>query len=394
MTTTDTLATRPQLGPPPEGTVENSTTTGEDSSDIATTKDDTQAEKQHETNYPTGITLFLICVGLFLAAFCLGLDRTIITTAVPKITSEFDSLAHIGWYHSAYMLTSCCFQLVFGKLYAELDIKWLFIAALAIFEVGSVVCAAAPSSVALIIGRAVAGLGASGLMSGMLVILAHSLPLENRPRVTGAVGGAVGIAQIVAPTLGGAFTDFVSWRWCFWINLPLGAVTFVMVVFLVHLPSSALTRQKKTGSGVLDIVRRFDLLGNVFLLPAVVCLLLALQWGGTEYDWGSWRIVTTLTLFGVATVIWGGIQYAAGDNATVPLRIVQQRSMASALWFTFCNMGAFFVIIQYVPVWFQTAKGVSAYQSGIDLLAATVPFSVMVVASGFLVGISHLQWRE
>ncbi|KAK0715091.1 major facilitator superfamily domain-containing protein [Lasiosphaeris hirsuta] len=336
-----------------------------------------------EAEYPSGFSLWFIFLGLFLAVLCLGLDRTIVATAVPKITAEFNSLSDIGWYGSAYMLTSCCFQLMYGKLYAEFSIKWLFLIALAIFEIGSIVCATAPNSTALILGRAIAGLGSAGLLTGSLVILAHSVPLHARPRVTGAIGGAIGIAQIVAPILGGAFTDYATWRWCFWINLPIGAVTFAAVFFLVHLPASAInTSEKKT---LRQFLAKLDLLGTVFLLPAIVCLLLALQWGGTVYAWNDWRNILTLTIFGVAALIWGFIQYRAGPNATVPMHIIKNRSVVSGMWYMFTIMGVFLTLIQFVPVWLQAAKGVSAYQSGIDLLAMAVPVSFMVVVSGFAV---------
>ncbi|KAK3353400.1 major facilitator superfamily domain-containing protein [Lasiosphaeria hispida] len=372
----------PAMWPPPNSVEQtpDKNSSADDASDPSTTH---RASQIPEAEFPSGFSLWFIFLGLFLAVLCLGLDRTIVATAVPKITAEFNSLSDIGWYGSAYMLTSCCFQLMFGKLYAEFNIKWMFLIALAIFETGSIVCAAAPNSTALILGRAIAGLGGAGLMTGALVILAHSVPLHARPRVTGAIGGAIGIAQIVAPTLGGAFTDYATWRWCFWINLPMGAVTFAAVLFLVRLPASATnTAEKKT---LRQLLAKFDLLGTVFLLPAIVCLLLALQWGGTEYAWGDWRNILTLTIFGVATLVWGFIQYRAGPNATVPMHIIKNRSVVSGMWFMFTIMGVFLTLIQFVPVWFQAVKGISAYQSGIDLLAMAVPVSVMVIVSGFAI---------
>ncbi|KAK0641312.1 major facilitator superfamily domain-containing protein [Cercophora newfieldiana] len=359
----------------------------ESSSSDTAAANDAATEPSTEPTYPNTFSLFLICLGLFLSVLCFGLDRTIITTAVPKITRDFNSLEDIGWYHSAYMLTSCCFQLPFGKLYAELDVKWLYLFSLVIFEVGSVLCAAAPNSVVLIVGRAIAGVGAAGLICGVFVIIAFCAPLHNRPRITGMVGGAMGVAQIIAPTLGGALTDYVSWRWCFWINLPMGAVTFVAVAFLVNIPkadTSAKREKKPKYEGLAGIARRFDLAGTAFLLPAIVSLLLALQWGGTEYAWGSWRVVLTLVVFGVAIVIWCGIQYRSGDNATVPLRIVKGRSMLSAIWFMFCIMGVLIIIVQYVTIWFQASLGISAYQSGVNLLATSVPMSFTFIAAGFL----------
>ncbi|KAK3323779.1 major facilitator superfamily transporter [Cercophora scortea] len=352
---------------------------GDQSSSSNTTDNPVNHGNEH---YPSTAKLILICIGLFLAVLCVGLDRLILATAIPKITTEFASLPDIGWYGSAYMLTSCCFQLMFGKLYAEYSVKWLFVITLSIFELGSIICAAAPNSPALIVGRAVAGLGSAGVLTGAMVILTHSVPLHNRPKVTGGIGGAVGIAQIISPALGGAFTDYATWRWCFWINLPLGGLALAAVVFFVHLPSEI--QSIKSSTGIRQVVEKFDLLGTLFLLPALVSLLLSLQWGGSEYAWGSWRMILTLAIFGVFIVIWGFIQFRAGDNATVPIRIISMRSMICAVWFMFSATAVGFTIIQFVPVWFQATRGTSAFQSGINFLATTVSTSVMAVLSGFM----------
>ncbi|KAK0761238.1 hypothetical protein N5P37_006186 [Trichoderma harzianum] len=332
-------------------------------------------------DYSSGVNLIILFVGLFLAALCVGLDRTIVATAIPKITSDFNSLDDVGWYGSAYLLTNCCFQLFFGKLYAEFPVKWVFLTALLIFEAGSIVCATAPSSVALIVGRAVAGIGGAGIVSGTLIILSRCLPLHKRPKYTGAMGGSVGIAQITSPTLGGVFTDKVTWRWCFWINLPLGAVTLLTMLFLVKIPADPNRKTKGTIKGFLD---RFDLIGTLVLIPWVICLLLALQWGGSQYSWNSWRIILLLVLFAVLFALWGFIQYKQGNKATLPLRIIKQRSMASGMVYMFCLFSAFFVINYYVPIWFQAVKGVSAYKSGIYFLTMSAGLSLAVIASGFL----------
>jgi MFS family permease len=129
-----------------------------------------------------------------------------------KLTNQFDL---------AYLLTTASFQLLFGKLYSYLNLKWVYISAVAIFELGSLICGVAPNSTALIVGRAIAGIGGAGLFSGSLLILAHSLPLEKRPAYTGLLGGMYGIASVAGPLMGGAFTDHATWRWCFFINLPI-----------------------------------------------------------------------------------------------------------------------------------------------------------------------------
>lgn len=139
-------------------------------------------------------------------------------TAIPRITSDFDSLNDVGWYGSAYLLTTAALQPTFGKVYAFLNIKIIYIAAILLFELGSILCAAATSSKILIIGRAIAGIGGAGLFSGGLTILSFCIPLRQRALYTGVATSMFGVAAVVGPLLGGVFTDQATWRW---LALPL-----------------------------------------------------------------------------------------------------------------------------------------------------------------------------
>lgn len=171
-------------------------------------------EGEDEQEYPSSFKLMIITAALCLGILCMALDNTIIATAIPKITDQFaGSIQDVGWFGSAYLLTACAFQLWYGKLYTFFSIKWVFLSALSLFEVGSVICGAAPNAVALIVGRAVAGLGAAGIFSGAMLIIAHAVPLAKRPIYSGIIGGMYGIASVMGPLLGGVFTDKVSWRW-------------------------------------------------------------------------------------------------------------------------------------------------------------------------------------
>jgi fucose permease len=175
-----------------------------------------QPGEDDESKYPKGGPLAILTFGLCLATFVVALDNTIIATAIPRITTVFDSLNDVGWYGSSYLLTTTSLQPSFGKIYTYFDVKWTYILALTIFELGSVLCAAARSSTMLIVGRAVAGAGAAALFSGGMTIIGYSVPLRKRPIYIGLLSSMFGISSVIGPILGGAFTDRLTWRWCFW----------------------------------------------------------------------------------------------------------------------------------------------------------------------------------
>lgn len=172
-----------------------------------------EEEEDDESKYLSGVKLIILTIGLLFVTFVIALDNTIIATAIPKITGVFNSLGDVGWYGSSYLLTTCSLQPSFGKAYSYFSVKRIFLAALVIFEVGSVICAAATSSPMFIIGRAVAGCGAAALFSGGMTIIGFTVPLRKRAIFIAMLSSMFGIASVVGPILGGAFTDNVSWRW-------------------------------------------------------------------------------------------------------------------------------------------------------------------------------------
>ncbi|KAJ4422985.1 hypothetical protein N0V82_002379 [Gnomoniopsis sp. IMI 355080] len=306
----------------------------------------------------------------------------IISVAIPKITDRFGTLDDVGWYGSAYLLVGCSFQLFFGKLYSLLNVKWVFLTALLIFEVGSLVCAVAPSSMALIIGRAIAGLGSAGIFSGAMIVVANIVSVEKRPVLFGAVGAVYGVASVVGPLMGGAFTDntHLTWRWCFYINLPLGAVTAILVTVLLHIQHI-----KPVLGSPAQFIKRLDPIGTIIFVPSIVCLLLALQWGGLTYAWSSGRIIACLVVFALTFIGFWVLQFFLGQNATVPKHIITNRSIAAASFFGLCIGGSFFIFIFYVPIWFQAIKGTSAMTSGVYCLPLVLAEIVAIAVSGGLV---------
>ncbi|KAJ7620460.1 major facilitator superfamily domain-containing protein [Roridomyces roridus] len=335
--------------------------------------------RQEEDEYPGGFKLALLTVALCLSVFILSLDNTIITTAIPKITDHFHSLEDVGWYGSA--CTTAATQLLFGKFYTFLPVKWTFVAAITLFEAGSLLCGAAPTSTALIIGRALAGLGSAGIYSGSMVIVANSVPLERRPMYNGLIGSMYGIASVAGPLLGGVFTDKLTWRWCFYINLPVGAVTLAVIIFLFKMPRRS-TDKKSTAKTFGERFQLFDPWGTLVFIPAIVCLLLALQWGGSKYAWDSWRIILLFVFFGLLIIAFVGIQVWKGEGATIPPRILGTRSVWSGAFFAFSLGSAFMILSFYLPIWFQAIRGVSAVHSGIDNL----PIILSLVVASLIAG--------
>ncbi|KAL1852792.1 hypothetical protein Daus18300_012036 [Diaporthe australafricana] len=308
-------------------------------------------------------------------------ESKIIAVAIPRITDEFHSLNDVGWYAAAYLLPGCAFQLLFGKLYSLFSVKWVYLTGLVLFEVGTVICGAAPNSTALIVGRAIAGLGSSGLFTGAMMTIAQTVPLEKRPAFMGIIGGVYGLASVIGPLLGGAFTNNVTWRWCFYINLPLGGLTAAGFLLKPSAADKPVAKNQSWG----DTVKKMDPVGSVAFVAANVCLLLALQWGGVTYTWSSGRVISLLVVFSVVLVAFVALQLFIEDNATIPTRIAGQRSIAFASLFGICCGGSFFILTYYIPIWFQAIKGDDPVASGIHFLPFILPEIFGIIISGILV---------
>jgi MFS family permease len=279
------------------------------------------------------------------------------------------------------MLTTSCFQLLWGKFYTFYPPKYVFLALITLFELGSAICGSAPNSIAFIIGRAIAGMGSAGILSGAIVLMVSAVPLAKRPLYNGFFSAVLGTSSVVGPLLGGAFTTNLSWRWCFYINLPVGGIAMLVILFaLKPTPPAA------PGLTIRQQLAKLDLLGELFLFPCLICLLLALQWGGSTYAWSSWRIILLFVLFGVCLIAFIVTEILTQETATIKIRVIKNRSVISAMWFMFCLASTMLLLIYYLPIWLQAIKGKSAVKSGIDTIPLVLSLTIGSTLSGQLVG--------
>ena len=228
-------------------------------------------------------------------------------------------------------------------MYKLFNLKWTFLASLAIFEIGSLVCGkcalndgsknsgTAQNNTALIVGRAIQGIGASGLQNGTYTIVAVVLPRHRRPIFTGVLGAMFGITCVIGPLIGGAFTKSVTWRWCFYINLPLGAA---VVVFLLV----SMTTPKQTSRTVMTWFETFiqmDPLGVTLLVSGSLCILLALQWGGVQKPWNNSSVIGCIIGFVLLFTAFAIDQWIMKERASYPLRILRNRNVAIGVGWNF-----------------------------------------------------------
>ncbi|GFN18103.1 MDR family MFS transporter [Aspergillus tubingensis] len=338
-----------------------------------------QATTSTET-WRLAIVIVSLCCGTFLVA----LDTTIISVAVPSISTTFQAFDDVGWYGSAYLLTVTAFQPAFGNVFQLFDAKATYLSVAVLFEAGSVLCAASPSSTAFIVGRAITGVGAAGLYQGALSIVGLSVPLEKRPMYLGIVLSVFGIAACLGPPLGGILTQHVTWRWCFWINLPIGGVAIILVLFFLKLQD----RRAKPADSILARLRSFDYIGITLTIAWVSCLILAMQFGSSSSKWRSSKVIGLFVGAGLLLIAFFLSQWYQGERSTVPLRVARQRSVLMGALYSFFLEISIYVTLYYIPFYFQSAQLVSPTVSGVRGIPLGVSQIAGVVITGAIVSIT------
>ena len=261
----------------------------------------------------------------------------------------------------------CATQPLADKTFTLFPKRTIYLVYLGIFELGSLVCALAPTSNALIAGRAVAGFGASGVFAGGFVLLTTIIPLHKRAIWTATMSSTFAIASIVGPVIAGAFTQKVTWRWCFYLNLPIGGFAAALILFLFRIKGAATEK-----ASLLEKFKCLDGVGFVLFAGSITMLLLALQFGGTAYAWNSSVIIGLFVGFGLTMLTFIPWQMYLQDTALIPPRLFKYRNASLILSSSIFVNGPFQTIVYWLPIWFQVVLGVTPEASGVRYLPTVI----------------------
>jgi len=265
-------------------------------------------------------------------------------------------------------MTLAAFQVSWGKAYKYFPLKSVFLCCIVIFEIGSLVVALAPSSLAIIIGRAVQGAGGAGVTGGCYIIAAFITRPERMAQIVGLFGTAWSFSSVLGPVLGGVFTEHVTWRWCFWVNLPIGGAAIAIILIFFNTPKAS----RVAHATWKEVALQLDVGGIVLLLSALTCLLLALQMGGVTTPWNASKPIGLIVGFGLIIVVLVVLEWRQGEKSMVVFRIAKRRTMAAALIFGFCVHCGSFARNYNLPIYFQAVQGVSPSESGIRTLPSVL----------------------
>ncbi|ODN78959.1 hypothetical protein L202_04475 [Cryptococcus amylolentus CBS 6039] len=341
------------------------------------------APQADDSGLLSGARLYLVFLAMMLCVFMFALDQSIVSTAIPVIVSDFNAFDQVSWIITGYFLTQCGLILLVGQMLTVIKAKWMLLGAVFFFELGSLICGVAKDMNTLIGGRAVQGIGASGMFVSILTIIAIITRVEQRAAFMSSFGIVFVISSVVGPLLGGVFTERVTWRWCFYINLPFGGLAAVAVLFLLpaHAPSKS-GSDDTTERSVLHRILRLDWLGTALIFCCMTCLLLALSWGGNEYSWKSWRIILLFILGGLLVIAFGAWQWFYDKRALIPVSLFKNRTLTMSSGAMFFWMLSMLGGTYQLPLFYQAVRDHSPEKSGIDIIPFMLAICIAIFISG------------
>ena len=310
----------------------------------------------------------LIFAALLLVLLLASLDQTIVATALPTIVGELGGIEHLSWVVTAYLLASTIVTPLYGKLGDLYGRKLVLQTAIVIFLVGSALCGIAQNMPELIGFRALQGLGGGGLMVTTVATIGDLFPPRDRGRYQGMLGGVFGVSTVIGPLIGGFFVDHLSWRWIFYINLPIGGVALAVIAVAFHARSDRLRHS-------------IDYLGAALLAGGLSAIVLSTSLGGTTYDWGSTQIIA-LAVLGVVLLVLFVFAERRAAEPILPMALFRNRTFSVTSGIGFIIGVALFGSVTYLPLYLQIVKGHSATESGLLLTPMMAGVLITSIASG------------
>ncbi|QYS99700.1 MFS permease [Trichoderma simmonsii] len=341
---------------------------------------------EQEGRQVSGFRWILVCVALYVTTFVYGLDTTIAADVQGSVVEAFGHVEQLAWIGAGFPLGSVSCILLYGVLYGNFNMKWVYAAAVILFSVGSAVCGAAPTMTALIVGRVIAGSGGCGVFMGCLnYFTALTTPRERATYISGT-GFCWGIGAVLGPVIGGAFVESsATWRWAFYINLIIGGVFAPIYVF--GLPDI----HPVVGVSVRDRVMKIDFLGLLLGAGTWVTFCMAFTMAGGQWPWNDGRTIGMIVAFGVIIILYAVQQtfsiFTTPEDRSFPIHLLRSRSQVLLFIATASNITALFVVVYFIPIYFQFVHGDSAISAAVRLL----PFVVLTVSFNMAAG--HLLSR-